>query len=308
MPITSIKDALKAIAQSLQLSSVIPSFLIVLMTGFLFLPTFFPHSTRWSIENQLLDTILVFSIITISYLFYAFNFLLIRLFEGFLPENNILFSCLFEWLRQKKIEDFNYHKSLLKSEDRLIKTKAQRYLSNYYPSDPAYILPTRLGNVLAAFEDYPVTRYNINAISLWPRMIPLLQENKFIENVSNNKATFDLLLNLIVASAIVFFELFYICLFMHEICYLIVTLILFPFLLYYFYQGLIHAATAWGLTVQVAFDLYRKELSERMGLKPAKSFDQEKFIWREISKHIHYGKLVIDPFDYSKKEFENKPV
>jgi|JI9StandDraft_2_1071091.scaffolds.fasta_scaffold24945_2 hypothetical protein len=45
-----------------------------------------------------------------------------------------------------------------------------------------------------------------------------------------------------------------------------------------------------------------------MGLKPAKSFDQEKFIWREISKHIHYGKLVIDPFDYSKKEFEKKSI
>ncbi len=46
-----------------------------------------------------------------------------------------------------------------------------------FPIDPALLLPTKLGNVLNASNEYSHQIYHLDAIVWWPRLAPLLPEN-----------------------------------------------------------------------------------------------------------------------------------
>ena len=79
MTITTIRDTLRAFAQSLQISTSFPAALLVVMNLYFILPAFFDYE---------LDAVTTFSMtvsaaLLISYILYAFNFPMIRLLEGY---------------------------------------------------------------------------------------------------------------------------------------------------------------------------------------------------------------------------------
>ena len=53
-------------------------------------------------------------------------------------------------------------------------------------------MPTRLGNILRAAEDYPLDRYEINAIVVWPRLYAVLPDS-FTAAIAAAKLPLDLM-------------------------------------------------------------------------------------------------------------------
>ena len=150
----------------------------------------------------------------LSYTFYAFNGPLIRFFEGYQWRN----SGFFQWRERiqknafKKLQGYleeqrKLHRQCIEDhkirgsdpmaftpemqkrweeceESRFDWAKAERRFDLEYPAEPDRVLPTRLGNTMVAFEDYPRTRYGIDAIALWSRLVPLLGQNEYLDFVN----------------------------------------------------------------------------------------------------------------------------
>lgn len=72
-------------------------------------------------------------------------------------------------------------------------------LNNEFPSQPELILPTRLGNVMRSFEEYPSVQYGIGAITLWSRLVAKIDKD-YAGGIDAAKTSVDFMLNLSVLS------------------------------------------------------------------------------------------------------------
>lgn len=240
-----------------------------------------------------------------SNLYYAFNFTIIRILEGYFGWD----SPILKPLKQIKVlEKKKLYNNLLRQKayymNSIIGKNAVQYLDTYFPNNKDSILPTRLGNAIKAFEDYPSLRYGIDSVALWPRLAPILVENKYIEFVSQQKSSFDFLINLMIATIICSFELVYLCIYLNKILFCIFILIASFLSIKFLYFGIINGAVQWGFSVRVAFDLYRKDLWTLLRLKSVNTFSDEINRWKEISNLISSGnsKNNFDSIDYKKEK------
>jgi hypothetical protein len=122
----------------------------------------------------------------VAYLLQTFTRPLVRFYEGYWPL----------WLRrwfQKQVEQRweQWKKERAEAAQEARKDEAAKgqvdrhqarytdrrdYLHHEYPPRAERLLPTRLGNMLRAAEDYPVTSYGMEAVFWWPRLTPLLPD------------------------------------------------------------------------------------------------------------------------------------
>jgi len=327
--INAIKDAVKALAQSLQVATIFPAGLFVLVNAYLIMPKALPGV---DIASPPIVTAIISLALMLSYTLYAFNFPLIRLFEGRIHVERYklrIADFVQRWMEEKRekkrvqleallgrINDLRTQRVQFKNRlgfdpdepdkrpltgdeskywQRLKIQLAQleRDLDLHYPSATDAVLPTNLGNTIAAFEDYPHTRYGMDSIALWPRFIPLLKEANYIDFVTQEKSVFDFLLNTCAVVILLGIEFVYLNLFWGNL--LLSAAIGFAALLAAFglYEGMTIAALQWGTTVRVAFDLYRHDLRRRLGLIPAGSFEEEYRRWLEVSRFILYRRKDI---------------
>jgi hypothetical protein len=318
MSINVIKDAVKSLAQSLQLTMIFPAALLVFVNGYVIIPYLLrgldiPYDTSTPIALASFVSITLL----LSYSLYAFNFPLIRLLEGYqLKEADFFYDRLLR--KQQEFNAIKYRLDLY--ETQIIEEQAfiasvgdeglldddvlqhrekldmlyarwaelQRHFDMAFPSTLPQVRPTRLGNTIAAFEDYPRTRYGMDTIALWARMIPLLQDKHYLEFVTQEKAVFDFFLNMLVVIPILGLEAAYIALFYENWGILFSVLVMGIVITWVVYRGILIAARQWGGTVRVAFDLYRRDLGERLGLRQASSFHLERERWEALSAFILY--------------------
>jgi hypothetical protein len=168
------------------------------------------------------------------------------------------------------------------------------------------ILPTRLGNVIRAFENYPRHQYGMSAIPLWPRLIAVI-DSDYAAAITDLRTSFDFMLNcsaLAGACALMligvglafplpFSETSWLTAWIGEVALLLATAWL-------FYETSIGRAAAWGQMVKGAFDLYRHELLHRFGFTvvPA-TLAEERRVWQLISQQIIFGdtrRVQVPPF------------
>jgi hypothetical protein len=315
MTITSIKDAIKALAQSLQVSTIFPAGLFILINAYVVLPQIIPGLDTQSVVAI---TLIISSALMLSYTFYAFNFPLIRLFEGHKLRDADVSQRLLQSQRarhQRVIDrlDNLYDRALLLknefgfdpdqrptpraltkderndwNEVQFEMSELERRLDLSFPSETKAVLATSLGNTIKAWEEYPRTRYGMDAVALWPRLVPLLQQTKFLEFVSQEKSVFDFLLNTCLVVGVLGLELTYLCLFTGAWAKALLIPLATIVLVYVLYQGLVVAAREWGTTVRVAFDLHRYELYKRLALKPTWTFEEERVLWEQISQFFAF--------------------
>ena len=312
MNINVIKDAVKALAQSLQLTTIFPSGLFVLTNAYVILTLLYPD---FDLTTSSTVTALVSLTLMLSYTLYAFNFPLIRFFEGYLFRDTDLIQwlqkqqqCRFDrlykdirelWVQvaeclelgedvhsnEEYVEEHVSHfRQWKKIQLRL--SRLERKFDLDYPPTRDRVLATRLGNAIAAFEDYPRTRYGMDSIALWARMIPVLKDEKYLEFVTQEKAVLDFLMNTCIVIAVLGLELVLTTLYLWYPWITLFTIGFVGLVIILLYNGMIVAARQWGTTVRVAFDLYRQNLHQRLGLRVADSFREEHEQWQAVSEFL----------------------
>lgn len=183
------------------------------------------------------------------------------------------------------------------------------------PLDEENLLPTRLGNILRASEQYPVERYRLEGITFWPRLFHVMPSH-FIRNLEEKNNHLVFLLNsslLIYAIAVIslssglmglacrvslpqnlslvtkicgLFARGYKWISPHE--YLIIATILI-FVAYWIYRIGVNAAEDFGQFIRTGFDLYRFNLLKEMHQKLPEDLADEKSIWGVLTEYLIAG-------------------
>jgi hypothetical protein len=154
------------------------------------------------------------------------------------------------------------------------------------PDDAEFVLPTRFGNLFRALEVYSRVVYGLDAIPAWPRLQAVMPEHAR-NMLGDAKAQLDFCVNLSLGGWLV--------------CLLYLGLALSAWRLPAPWVPVIAVVVAWGGYrlatsaamnfgdyVKSAFDLYRGELANQLGLDLPRSAEAEREMWRATSRMMIY--------------------
>lgn len=325
--ISSFSEAIAALFQSFRLAFVLPAFLFWVLNVVFIFPTL-PQTgyIKWISDRQSSSQLALMVALSflLGYFLMIINIWLIRLFEGY-HWNELWFAQALikkqtaekdnleaPLLRFKELEqiiadpstrtkEFDKAVAELFSYSRHGVTERIQELNERFPMSGRKLLPTSLGNRIAAFEDYPYNRYEIDAVALWPRLLPILSKNKLALFIEREKANLDFLLNL--CFLLLIFSLEALCAAISFpgdwVVFCIASGVAIQ-LAYGLYKLSLLGASGWGMSVRVAFDLYRYDLLAILYGRSPLDFDDERHIWRDLSRFFKEGNNPIDNFDYKK--------
>jgi uncharacterized repeat protein (TIGR01451 family) len=260
---------------------------------------------------------LTFITIVMTGLLFNLNTQVLRLYEGY-PWIN---SWIGRLMIRKKQEEFAHARArrlgirtllreMPRDDTRYVALSSKQHratlgLINEFPSQKHLIVPTRLGNVMRSFEEYPSLQYGIGAITLWPRLVAKIDKD-YAAGLDDAKTSLDFMLNssvlsflsaTLVSTAGWYYypasSLFYApgqASIKAIILTWLITIIGFSTLGFLAYLSAIERAGAWGTKVKGAFDLYRGELLKQFGYERANlTLNEERYLWDSISRQLIYG-------------------
>jgi hypothetical protein len=227
----------------------------------------------------------------------AINRDLYRIMEGYRKYNPLK---LFGWMEKRryqsmksqleKLDDEFRECITLKTEfpvkSRTRRNELMRQLAEEFPDKEEYLLPTPFGNVLRSFEVYPRYMYGFEAIDGWGRLLAVIPKD-YLELIDAARAQVDFWVNLGVVFILLQIE--YIVL-----AFITRTPLQWWVVLLFITLGTLaplratSAAREWGDFVKSAFDVYRFNLLESLGIDLPKSREEEKILWTKYSQAIIY--------------------
>lgn len=299
-------------SKSLILGTVLPVAVFVILS-LIFVAPLLPVDWLFLKPLEVLDTqwkviAISFLVLVLSGVLYNLNVTLTRLFEGYPWKDSLLGklrTCRYQaefdaaqarWMGMRTLlrvlspSDLRYEKIKDKWND------FGRALNNEFPSLRSLVLPTRLGNVIRSFEDYPYRQYGIRAITLWPRLIGKIDKD-YAAAIDDAKTSLDFMLNGsflsgATALAILCLGLIYPSNLasLSSIILWVLEIILFAVTARLLYLASIGRASAWGAMIRGAFDLYRWDLLKQLGYRrvPA-TMAEERELWDNISVRMIVG-------------------
>lgn len=259
---------------------------------------------------------LTFLVLILTGLLYDLNIPIIRLYEGYAWRRSVFGRILrhFEIQRRGRATDLRQQGAALRTNPAA--TPAQtaeaagqhsrlgQFLNSELPDSEGLVLPTRLGNVIRAFERYPSQAYGIDAIALWPRLVGKL-DAAFASTIDEAKTSFDFMLNMSFLSGLTSLfivtigVLFPLPLRWAFVAPLLLKLLLFLVLTAVFYYFAVNRAHDWGSQVKSAFDLYRFDLLKALGYEQRPlSYQEERALWTKISSQILFPDDRKAPLPY----------
>jgi hypothetical protein len=159
-----------------------------------------------------------------------------------------------------------------------------------------HVLPTRMGNVIRAFEFYSNRQYGIDAIVLWPRLVSKI-DKEYAAGIEDTKASFDFVFNTSVLSTGLAIGLL-----LTGVVYptplasadfvvpWLVEIVFFTLAAYFMYLAAIGRAGAWGALVKGAFDSYRLDLLKQFGFSQMpRTLAEERRVWQQITVQMLFG-------------------
>lgn len=254
------------------------------------------------VESVWLVSGTVFIAWLLAILLLSANRALVRWLEGY----DILEKTPLKWLQEKRFDDLiakigSVQQKYIQEQarghvSRETRREYQRLLMmrrTHFPSEREYLLPTRLGNVIRAFETYSKEMYGLDAIPGWTRIIAVVPKD-YRETIADARAQFDFALNLVWLSLIALIEYGTLAWLTGRAPMPIIPLLL-VFATWLSYEFAISGAAEWGETVKTVFDLYRNDLLKQMGFDPPKNRDEERDYWAKISRSFLYWEKVDLP-------------
>jgi len=343
MVIKNLSDFLSVLVQTFNLPALFPSTIFVFFLNIFVFPAL-PHDTLiYSHLHKLDHTSLIILggiiVIFLTYILDGANLKIIQFFEGY----NFLDQVPFEWLRRcnqvqvkQILEDINstkekYHQHLKQAKEESDEDKkneqyrlARHYsdeiyilssqITDKYPETLDSVLPFKLGNVIAAAEEYPYKLFGMDAIVLWPFLRQIISDKNYAQFYVKDKAILDFILNMIIVLLcfgvlFLFVELLY-----HRFNILLIIKVGSILLVcYYLLKLAIQSAMSWGTTVRVAFIIFKEDLRKSLQLIEVDDYTQEKQLWSNASEffgaqHTEDERLKLGKDIFTKNkdnDFEN---
>jgi hypothetical protein len=334
---------IKEIGRSYIVSSFTPAAFFIYI-GIILFRNFVPHilltelrETRSLFGSQWLITLL--SVFWVAFGLYSSVDTIVKLFEGYyLPDFLKMWMLKGQLKRhQKKSEIYPEVKKFIDKKPNKKRRKALQQLRDYAlselqdleinePIDEGFLLPTRLGNILRASERYPLERYKLEGITIWPRLFHVLPP-QFIRDLEEKNNHYVFLLNSSLLSFVIgisslgaaIYRITTISLLEHinspsifwmlnyfsneyptisSYTYIIIGLLLIS-VGYALYRIAANAAVDYGLFIRAAFDLYRFDLLEKLKQPLPSTTEEEKGVWEDISEFfIANNRLRFNEFNF----------
>jgi hypothetical protein len=166
-----------------------------------------------------------------------------------------------------------------------------RRLAVEFPDAAEHLLPTRLGNIIRAFEVYPRVIYRLEGIQGWSRLVGIIPA-EYQAAVDEAKAQMDFWLNLFVGGMLLIL-LHFAWAWRHGFfgpCWIPLVCLAVSLTAYILIHG---AAIAWGSLVTSAFDLYRGELCKKLGFTMPLTIEHERVMWTAVSQVAVYRSAEV---------------
>jgi hypothetical protein len=181
---------------------------------------------------------------------------------------------------------------------------------NKWPDKESFVLPTKFGNAMRAFEVYPRKLYGIDMIPGLQRLFMVLPEQASKE-AQTARAVLDFWINLFYGlSGTALVHLAYALCSNSTFAYLM-TLGSGIIAIFCWYR-LPSAASEYGEEVKTLFDLYRGDLAKKLGFSWPLRLEEERVLWRKFSQqiifHADHAAFQLDEFKEGLSIDDNGPV
>jgi hypothetical protein len=245
---------------------------------------------HYSASGQLMAGVwIALGLVGTAYALAFFQLPLLGVLEGYWPQRGVLGS-----LRRRRTERHWRKAAAGWDRVRALRDKAEqadssalaaRLLAAYPPPPrlPRGCLPTALGNRLRAAEYYPLERYGVDAVVIWPRLRPLLP-SEASDRVTAARTALDgtvSLLGLSIAFGTVWPVVLLIMGGQEALAAL--CLLAWP-VAWAAHAAALQAAIAFGQEVRVVFDLHRHLLLRHLDLDVPCDAAAERRVWDDLAQ------------------------
>lgn len=227
----------------------------------------------------------------IAHLLQAFSHSLVQFWEGYWPK--------LLWNRYKSARGVNDEWAKLKKErtnarnNPTLHALIHEQLFYGYPSQEDKLLPTQLGNILKAAEDYAKSNYGMDIVFWWPRLWLILPET-VQQEIEDSQTPMISLLNLATQLVVISFAGFlYLCwqykgswglfAFFAAFIPLIVGITLTAFA----YHGAVSHAKIYGTLIRSVVDIYRFDLLRALHQPMPQNPYEERKLWNNLIRWVY---------------------
>lgn len=293
---------------------------------------------------QLIEFGLLVFILTviIGFTLTALNTYILKLYEGyaFIHHVPFMYKRLLRYHKRKAENLISRREELRKQIEvlrrnvkkspeikRLERNLRQEYYSvtseydRSYPSNPEEILPTQFGNILKASEQYSGTRYGLDGVEFWPRLIQVIPK-EYQQTIDNSRNELSFLVNMSMLSILfylacfiaVFYSLYVFPVdFSNTDSFFAIAGVTVRYLAaaglaficsVFFYKASIYSVSSFGLMIRSAYDLFRIDLLRQYKLKIPANLKEEFYTWKDLNEFVVMGKhsLTFKKLDYDIKD------
>jgi hypothetical protein len=215
---TTFQSFMEKMGSNFLVASIIPSLAFVISADLFFIHLLPPNVKNLFGDslNPLSSTGLFSLVVTIilGFTLTSLNTFILKVLEGYVLIHHLPFfrqSQLRAMKRlQKKIKRKSNQLEYLMAQDQIsIQAQINRLRDqcnglvtlkdSQYPSRDADVMPTRFGNILKAAEEYPMSRYQIDSVPMWPRLIHVIPPS-YDAKIENSHNQLSFLVNCAVLS------------------------------------------------------------------------------------------------------------
>jgi len=167
-----------------------------------------------------------------------------------------------------------------------------RLAVEHYPDDERFVLPTPFGNRYRAIEVYSRVAYGLDAVPAWPRLEAVMPK-EFRESLASARSQLDFAVNVMFAGALILSVYVSIgiirCNFPSSSWWLPALSV---GVLLLARSISLSALSVFGSYVKAAFDLFRPELAQKLGLSLPLDVAKEREMWTEVSRLMIFRSAV----------------